>query len=178
MPKPHAVSHHVSGSGICVATVTTIVNPIQQPPLAATLLEPALFNVDPLDFTEGLGDDGIDEDVSREYHIARVSDFYLQLVSMDSFQHQDNPLLLWTLTECNLYLNRVIQLKGQGVFTDGQCKLCHQDGIYHCIDCIAVNFLCEDCIKEVHHFSFFHEIKVSLSVLYERFCAALTCQQT
>lgn len=77
MPKPHAVSHHASGSGIRAATVTTTVNPVQQPPPAATLLEPALFNVDPLDFAEGLGDDRIDEDVSREYHITRASDFYL-----------------------------------------------------------------------------------------------------
>ena len=84
MPKPHAVSHHVSGSGIRAATVTTTVNPVQQPPPAATLLEPALFNVDPLDFAEGLGDDGIDEDVSREYHIARVSDFYPRLVSTET----------------------------------------------------------------------------------------------
>ena len=84
MPKPHAVSHHASGSGIRAATVTTTVNPVQQPPPAATLLEPALFNVDPLDFAEGLGDDGIDEDVSREYHIARVSDFYPRLVSTET----------------------------------------------------------------------------------------------
>lgn len=72
-PKPLAVSHHATDSGI---RVTTALNPVR-PPLATPLLEPDIFDADPSNFAEE-GSDFCDSDgdVSKGYFTAQVSRLY------------------------------------------------------------------------------------------------------
>lgn len=79
------------------------------------------------------------------------------------------------MIERDMLLREVTRLEGRGIFTDGRCELCRQDGLYRCLDCQAVQFLCGGCMSRVHSFNPFHVIEVGLSILYKCFCTALTC---
>ena len=157
---PYGVSQHGIGSG---RRVTTTVNPVERP--TANPLQPDIsdiFDADPSNFSDGLDNDFSDEETSRGFYIARVSASSFSWARRDSFQCQDNPLLLWTTAERDTLLREFIRLEGRGVFTEGRCELCHQSGLYRCLDCTAVHFVCGDCMKQIHHFNFFHEIEVCL----------------
>jgi hypothetical protein len=75
--------------------------------------------------------------------------------------HQDNPLQQWRENEREVFLDELIRLEGRGVRTDDQCELCHKEGVYRCLDCIAVQFLCPRCVNSTHSFNPFHVIEVS-----------------
>jgi hypothetical protein len=60
-----------------------------------------------------------------------------------------------------MFLEELIRLEGRGIFTDGKCELCRKVGVYRCVDCLAVQFLCTGCMSRVHSFNPFHVIEVS-----------------
>ena len=62
----------------------------------------------------------------------------------------------------DLYLDELIRLEGRGIFTDNRCELCRNDGVYCCVDYLAVQFLCPGCMSRVYSFNPFHMIEVSL----------------
>lgn len=74
----------------------------------------------------------------------------------------------------DLCLDDVIRLEGRGVLTDDHCELCRKEGKFRCVDCVAVQFLCKECISSVHSFNPFHVIEVCSCVFFELFCAVLT----
>ena len=74
---------------------------------------------------------------------------------------QDNPFLLMK-DDREIFLEELMRHEGQGVFTDGRCELCRDDGVYCCVDCLGVHFQCAGCISRVHSFNPFHTIEVSL----------------
>lgn len=78
------------------------------------------------------------------------------------------------MAERGVILEEIIRLDGRGVFTRGRCELCRQDGHYRCLDCVAVQFLCGDCMSRVHSFNPLHVIEVSFCISSEWFPAALT----
>jgi len=73
--------------------------------------------------------------------------------------------MLWVDDERETYLKESIRLEGRGMFTDDHCELCHKEGVYRCVDCFAVQFLCEGCMSRVHSFNPLHVIEVSLPTL-------------
>jgi len=73
--------------------------------------------------------------------------------------------MVWA-EERQLFLDESIRLEGRGVIPVGRCELCRKDGHYRCLDCTAVQLLCEGCLTRVHAFHPFHTIQVSLSLLY------------
>lgn len=77
-----------------------------------------------------------------------------------TYRCQDNPLQIWR-EERQLFLDELIRLEGRGIFTDGSCELCRENGLYRCLDCVAVQFLCGGCLNRVHSFHPFHVIQVS-----------------
>ena len=76
---------------------------------------------------------------------------------------KDNPLLLWR-NEHDIFLNEFIRLEGRGVSAHGNCELCCNEGLFRCLDCIAVQFLCQRCMAGVHAFNPFHVIEVRLRI--------------
>jgi hypothetical protein len=161
-PGARAFSQH--GTSNVAARVTTTINPTLRP---ATLPEPIPFDVDPSNVvSESSGDEGNGEGVTREYYIARVRAFLFP-GCVDSPQHQDDPLLLWTTAEQETFLDEEIRLEGRGIFTSppDRCELCRKEGEYRCVDCFAVLFLCEGCMTRIHAFHPVHVIEVSLHII-------------
>lgn len=71
-PKLQAISQHASEDG---TTVTTAVNPPRNPP---PFDESDIFNANPLNFKgDSLGDDSNEDEVAREYYVARVCSSHL-----------------------------------------------------------------------------------------------------
>jgi len=74
---------------------------------------------------------------------------------------QDNPLMAWR-EDRQLVLNELIRLEGPGVDPAGRCELCRKNGAYRCLDCVAVQFLCRECMTRIHAFHPFHVIQASI----------------
>ena len=72
-----------------------------------------------------------------------------------------------------LLFSELIRLEGRGVFTNGCCELCRQDGLYRCLDCVGVEFLCAGCLSRVHSFHPFHVIEVSPPLFHLQFSTIL-----
>ena len=166
------VSHHSTGAG---TRVTTTLPPAHQPipdPLANPYnFEADVPNFNKEEFSEG-DDDG--DKASRGYYVARVCTLSPSTVYVETHPHQDNPFSLLK-DECELFLEELMRHEGRGVFTDdGHCELCRDDGMYRCLDCIGVHFLCAGCISRVHSFNPFHTIEVSFWASHKSFCAVLT----
>lgn len=85
--------------------------------------------------------------------------------------------MLWR-AERGLFLQELIRLEARGTSTGGRCELCRKDGLYRCVDCHAVQLLCEGCMNRVHSFHPLHVIEVSLSMLHRLPCTVLTCDYT
>jgi len=154
IPKPSAVSQHVGGNG---APVTTTVNPPSWVPTG----EPDFLNADTSTFKDGyLGDDVSEEEIAAEWYAAHVSSFVSSNLVI-TYGCQDDPLMAWR-EDCDLVLNELIRLEARGVDPAGTCELCRKEGIYRCLDCVAVQLLCRECMTRIHTFHPFHVIQASI----------------
>jgi hypothetical protein len=61
-----------------------------------------------------------------------------------------------------MFLAELMRLEGRGIYTNGRCELCPQDGAYRCLDCHAVQFLYADCLSRIHCFNPLHRLEVGL----------------
>ena len=155
--KSFGISQHATNSR---GRVTTIVTPVQPP--VASPSEPTVFEADPLNFTkETLGDECSDDDndIVKGYYAGSVCILCPSLSDFSS-PYQDDPLLSWR-AERRAFLEELTRLEGRGIFTNGKCELCRKDGEYRCVDCLAIQFLCGDCMTRVHSFDPLHVIEVS-----------------
>ena len=165
-PKPAAVSQHAARNG---TRVTATINPLVHfpPPV-----DPIVFNFDP----ESIDENPIaycgEEDRTGGYYVSRVCNVTRRFF-FKADPDKDNPLLLWR-DERDLFLKEFVRLEGRGVSTNGNCELCRNEGAFRCLDCVAVQFLCQECIARVHAFNPFHVIQVSLDVLLGLFSVVLT----
>ena len=76
--------------------------------------------------------------------------------------------------ERGTFLKELTRLEARGVFTNGQCERCTRDGQYRCVDCLAVQLLCEKCTRRTHSFNPLHVIEVSPSIPHRLPCTVLT----
>ena len=80
-----------------------------------------------------------------------------------TYKHQDDPLMSWR-EDRQVVLDELIRLEGRGVDPVDRCELCQKVGVYRCLDCVAVQLLCGECMIRIHAFHPFHVIQASIAL--------------